>query len=326
MSPTPATALPPDATDAQVQAAAQAIVAAHRDTFASAIDDTRVAAYTRNEPAYRAARRATAELGFIAQDAECLAQAWQRQTERTGQFDATAWPDDPADFGLAPWPRKNAFAPCPGALGLYAVLPDAEWVGRMARAGVPTVQLRFKSDDAQAIAREVRTAVEAVRGTLSLLFINDHWREAIAAGAYGVHLGQEDLDTLSADDLAAIRNADLRLGLSTHGYAEMCRVDAVSPSYIAMGAVFPTTLKAMPTAPQGTGRLNAYARLMRQHSLVAIGGIDAERMPQVLRDSGVGSVAVVRAITGASDPEQAAKGLMQLVQENISGVFSDPEK
>ena len=83
-------------------------------------------------------------------------------------------------------------------LGLYAVLPDAAWVGRMARAGVPTVQLRFKSDDAQAIEREVRAAVEAVRGTGALLFINDHWRAAIEAGAYGLHLGQEDLDALDA--------------------------------------------------------------------------------------------------------------------------------
>ena len=54
---------------------------------------------------------------------------------------------------------------------------------------------------------------------------------------------------------AAIRAAGLRLGLSSHGYAEMLRADRVSPSYIAMGAVFPTTLKNMPTAPQGLGRL-----------------------------------------------------------------------
>ena len=274
---------------------------------------------------YRAARAACAQLGFIPADAECVAQAWQRQTERTGHFSATTWPTEPQDFALAPWPRKNAFAPCPGALGLYAVLPNAEWVGRLARAGVPTVQLRFKSDDPAAVAREVQAAVDAVQGTLSLLFINDHWREAIAAQAYGVHLGQEDLDTLSEEDLATIRNAGLRLGLSTHGYAEMCRVDAVSPSYIAMGAVFPTTLKAMPTAPQGLGRLNAYARLMRQHSLVAIGGIDAERMPEVVRGSSVGSVAVVRAITAAEHPELAAKALMQLLQENISGRLESPK-
>lgn len=255
---------------------------------------------------YAAARR----LGFIPADAEVVARAWQRQSDRTGAFDPSTWPCEPIDFDVPAGPRADAFAPCPHQLGLYAVLPSAEWVGRMARAGLPTVQLRFKSPDGAAVRAEIRAAVEAVQGTASLLFINDHWREAIAAGAYGVHLGQEDLDTLSAAELAEIRHAGLRLGLSTHGYAEMLRADAVAPSYLALGAVFPTTLKAMVTPPQGTGRLQAYARLMRSRSLVAIGGISAEQLPEVAA-SGVGSFAVVRAITGAEQPEAAAAALQQ---------------
>ena len=71
--------------------------------------------------------------GFIAHDAECLARAWLAQSTRTGQFDAALWPSDPRDFGLQPTPRASAFVTCPQALGLYAVLPDADWVGRMAR-------------------------------------------------------------------------------------------------------------------------------------------------------------------------------------------------
>ncbi len=262
-----------------------------------------------DEPVYRAALAACSTLGFIAQDAECLARAWAAQTRRLGAFDAAHWPDAPQDFGLQPRPHANAFAPCPQALGLYAVLPDAAWVGRMARAGVPTVQLRYKSGDAAAIAREVHAAVEAVRGTRALLFINDHWREAIAAGAYGVHLGQEDLDALAPDDLERLRASGLRLGVSTHGYAEMLRADAARPSYIAMGAVFPTTLKKMATVPQGVARLAAYARLMRGYPQVAIGGIGLEQFAQVLA-TGVGSVAVVRAIVNAADPEAAAARLM----------------
>lgn len=257
--------------------------------------------------AFAAARR----LGFIPADAHCVAQAWQRQTERTACFDTAAWPCTASDFDLLPMAqRPHAFAPCPHALGLYTVLPSADWVARMAQAGVPTLQLRFKSGDTAAIRQEIRAAVAAVEGTPSLLFINDHWREAIAAGAYGVHLGQEDLDQLSAAELGEIRDAGLRLGLSTHGYAEMLRADAVNPSYLALGAVFPTTLKAMVTPPQGTGRLQAYARLMRTRSLVAIGGISAEQLPEVAA-SGVGSVAVVRAITGAEQPEASAATLLQ---------------
>lgn len=287
---------------AAVHAMAQAIVEAHRAAVGLPVSDDSPTQYHHAEHAYRAAKQAARALGFIEADAECVALAWRARTERTGEFDASTWPDAPVDFGLAPHPRVDAFAACPNALGLYAVLPDAAWVGRMARAGVPTVQLRFKSDDPAAVQREVDIAVEAVRGTGARLFINDHWQAAIRAGAYGVHLGQEDID---AADLAAIRSEGLRLGLSTHGYAEMLRVDRLSPSYIAMGAVYPTNLKVMPTVPQGPGRLATYARLMRDHALVAIGGIDAARLPAVLA-SGVGSVAVVRALVAVPQPEAVA--------------------
>jgi thiamine-phosphate pyrophosphorylase len=285
---------------------ALAIVAAHQAAFSLPVVGNPVLTYSSDAPIYRAAKQACLSMGFIEIDAECLGLAWQTMSQRTGHFDPTSWPDEPTDFGIPTRPRANAFAPCPKALGLYAVLPDAAWVGRMAHAGVPTVQLRFKSDDAQAIEREIKASVEAVRGTSALLFINDHWQAAIAAGAYGVHLGQEDL---AEANLAAIRQAGLRLGLSSHGYAEMLLADRVSPSYIALGAVFPTTLKRMQTAPQGTGRLGAYARLMRDYPLVAIGGIDGDKMAQVMA-SGVGSIAVVRAITDAPDPEASAAQLI----------------
>lgn len=303
-------------TNPSIHAMAQAIVAAHAATFAP--QDNRLPAQPMPEAlhdgaAYLAALQACSELGFIAIDAQCLAQAWQRQTDRTGQFDAQHWPDSPEDFGLNQADPALAFPECPRALGLYGVLPTAEWVGRMARAGVPTVQLRFKSDDAQAIAREVRAAVQAVQGTSARLFINDHWQAAIDAGAYGVHVGQEDLDALEGAQLDAIRASGLRLGVSTHGYAEMVRAHAVQPSYIALGAVFPTTLKKMATAPQGVARLQAYVRLMQQYPLVAIGGIAAEQFPQIVA-TGVGSVAVVRALVNAPNPEAAAQHLLACMQ------------
>ena len=287
---------------------AQAIFDAHQD-LALPTDGPLAALFTHEAPLYRAAKQACLALGFIEIDAECLARAWQVQVERTGQFEPEDWPDSPADFGMHAFPRDNAFAPCPHRLGLYAVLPDAAWVGRMARAGVPTVQLRFKSDDPAAIKREIQASVQAVQGTGALLFINDHWQLAIEADAYGVHLGQEDLDLA---DLECIRASGLRLGLSSHGYAEMLHADAVSPSYIAMGAVFATTLKRMMTPPQGTGRLHAYAKLMRDYPLVAIGGIDTSQLPAVLA-SGVGSVAVVRALVAAAQPEDMAAQLQAAI-------------
>ncbi len=299
-----------------IDAMARAIVQAHAARLGLPVaeaaptpaddDDDAAAA----DPVQRAALHAAHALGFSATDASCVAEAWARQTQRTGVFSAADWPCEPADFGLGPSPRDDAFAPCPQALGLYAVLPDAAWVGRMARAGVPTLQLRFKSGDARAVQAEVRAAVAAVQGSGARLVVNDHWQAAIEAGAWGVHLGQEDLDGVGAQALPALRAAGLRLGLSTHGYAEMRRAEALGPSYIALGAVFPTTLKAMPTPPQGLGRLAVYARLLRHRPLVAIGGIDAARLAAVLA-TGVGSAGVVRALVAAADPEAAARGLLR---------------
>jgi thiamine-phosphate pyrophosphorylase len=267
-----------------------------------------------HSPEYEGVLRGCRMLGFLEHDAQCVAQAWLKQSESLGKFDLQLWPVTPKDFGVCTQRNAQAFAACPASLGLYAVLPDAQWVARMAQAGVPTVQLRFKSEDRHAIEREVQAAVKAVEGTDSLLFINDHWQIAIDAGAYGVHLGQEDM---SDAPIEQIRQSGLRLGLSTHGYAEMLRADAVQPSYLALGAVFPTTLKRMATAPQGLGRLYAYARLMRHHSLVAIGGIDQHLLPAVLQ-SGVGSVAMVRALTQAPDPERTAKEFQKIMTSSLN--------
>ena len=249
-------------------------------------------------------------LGFVDHDAQCIMQAWQIQSERLGAFDIALWPTNVSDFGMSPFPRHNAFATCPMKLGLYVVLPNSQWVARMAQAGIPAVQLRFKSDDKAAVAKEVAASVAATQGTNTLLFINDHWEEAIAVGAYGVHLGQEDMQEAPLDK---IRSAGLRLGLSTHGYKEMLLADSHSPSYIALGAVFPTTLKRMVTEPQGLGRLERYAQLMQNYPLVAIGGIDLGRLPAVVK-TGVGSVAVVRAITESESPEATAIAFQRAIR------------
>ena len=256
---------------------------------------------------------AAINMGFIESDAKVLGKAWSRMAQGDGGFNATKWPNRPEHFDLLPWTRNmnpNAFPECPAHLGLYGVMPDADWVKRMVDAQLPTVQLRFKSEDKYNIRKQIKEAVKATKDSQTLLFINDYWEQAIDEGAYGVHLGQEDM---AIADLDKIRAAGLRLGLSTHGYAEMVHADRFCPSYIAMGAVFPTNLKRMPTAPQGLGRLYQYAKLMSHYPLVAIGGIDQESIRAVAK-SGVGSVAVVRAITQAKDPKAAVKHLQELMQ------------
>lgn len=295
----------------------QAIVQAHGKRLAGFAPQPTPATAS-DHPIYLAVLAACSELGYIAADARCLAQAWQAQSARLGRFDPAHWPDTPADFGLLDAAHRPPFAPCPKRLGLYAVVPDAGWVAHLARTGVPTIQLRFKSSDPHAIDLQVRDAVQAVRGSHSLLFINDHWQAAAAHGAYGVHLGQEDLAELDPTQIADLRSIGMRLGLSTHGYAEMLLADQIGPSYIAMGAVFPTTLKSMPTAPQGLARLADYARLLRNYPTVAIGGITPAQLPAILA-TGVGSAAMVRAIVQATDPEAAAHDMMQTMKAMGAG-------
>lgn len=196
-------------------------------------------------------------------------------------------------------------------LKFYVVVPDAEWVERMVKAGADTVQLRNKTLKGEALRAEIRRSVAAAEGSKTQLFINDYWQEAIEAGAYGVHLGQEDMDTA---DLAAIAHAGLRLGLSTHSVAELDRALSANPSYVASGAIFPTTTKEMPTEPQGIARLREYVRQAGDTPVVAIGGIDLENGAEVLA-AGASSLAVVRAVTEAADPEAVVKAFQTLWQD-----------
>ncbi|AYQ27725.1 MULTISPECIES: thiamine phosphate synthase [unclassified Polaromonas] len=200
----------------------------------------------------------------------------------------------------------DAFAPLTSPIGFYPVVPDAAWVRRLLGWGVRTIQLRIKAadHDAEEIAWEVRTAIEAGREVPGAqVFINDHWQLALQHGAYGVHLGQEDLDTA---DIAALRDAGIRLGLSTHTPAELARAKAVQPSYLAIGPVYPTTLKVMPYEPVGLERLKVWAQDAAPYPVVAIGGISLALMPGVIA-CGVDGVAVVSAVTLAQDPAQAAR-------------------
>ena len=201
--------------------------------------------------------------------------------------------------------KTNSFIPLIAPIGFYPVVPTANWVLRLLGCGVRTIQLRAKAVDhsAQTLEREVRAAVEAGRAVPGAqVFINDHWQLALDAGAYGVHLGQEDLDTA---DLNALRAAGLRLGLSTHTLAELARAHAVGPSYLAIGPIYPTTLKVMPYEPVGLERLKAWVPHAAPYPVVAIGGISLERLPGVIA-CGVDGVAVVSAVTLAADPQQAA--------------------
>lgn len=209
---------------------------------------------------------------------------------------------------------KASFAPLIYPIGFYPVVPTAAWVERLLSWGVRTIQLRIKTagHTPAEISAQITAAIEAGKAVPGAqVFINDHWQLALAANAYGVHLGQEDLDTANIDIL---RQAGIRLGLSTHTLEELARAKAVQPSYLAIGPIYPTTLKVMPYEPVGLARLAEWAKLAAPYPVVAIGGISLERLPGVLA-CGVDGVAVVSAVTLAGDPRLAALNGLEMMRE-----------
>lgn len=228
------------------------------------------------------------------------------------------WPDSPQSL---PWisdtpftidPSTQPFPACGSEpLGFYPIVDTSDWVAQLLPLGVKTIQLRIKDKTGLALEQEIKTAIQMAQAHDARLFINDYWQLACEYGAYGVHLGQEDLDTA---DIQSIRYSGLRLGISTHSYYELARAHALSPSYIALGAIYPTTSK--PLAPQGIQQLQRWRALVN-YPLVAIGGIDLPQLPAILSARPDG-VAVISAITKAPDPAVKAKEFLQIIKKHVS--------
>lgn len=185
----------------------------------------------------------------------------------------------------------------------YPVVPDADWVARLVSVGTRLVQLRIKDQPVDEIRRQLRQAKAACAAGGAQLVVNDYWQAAIDEGCDYVHLGQEDL--LDAD-IKSLRKAGLSIGVSTHDRAELEKGLAVDPDYVALGPIYPTKLKQMPWAPQGTERLREWKRLIGKRPLVAIGGLTLERALLCLA-AGADSAAVVGDIVNHVDPLARAR-------------------
>lgn len=181
----------------------------------------------------------------------------------------------------------------------YPVVDSVAWVKRLTALGVGTVQLRAKDLDHDEAVAMMRDALAVTDGTGTQLVVNDYWQAAIDVGARHVHLGQEDL---AEADVKAIFRANITLGLSTHDEAELETALKHTPDYIALGPIFPTTLKAMRFAPQGIPRIGDWKKKVGGIPLVAIGGIKFEQAREIF-EAGADSIAVVSDVTQAEDPD-----------------------
>jgi thiamine-phosphate pyrophosphorylase len=193
----------------------------------------------------------------------------------------------------------------------YPVVDTVAWVARLALLGAGTIQLRAKGLDEADALQTVTDAIEIIRGTDAKLVVNDYWRAAIVAGAKHLHLGQEDL----ADaDLKAIRDAGITLGISTHDDEELETALRADPDYIALGPIFPTTLKSMRFAPQGIPKITEWKKRAGDIPLVAIGGIKLEQAREIFA-AGADSIAVVSDVTQNPEPDARVRAWLGLNAE-----------
>ncbi|MFN2587906.1 MAG: thiamine phosphate synthase [Actinomycetota bacterium] len=182
----------------------------------------------------------------------------------------------------------------------------ADLVPELAGAGVDVLQLREKEMDAAPLFHAAQGLALTCRTVGIPFFVNDRPDIAVAAGAPGVHLGQDDLP------LEAVRRVsrELLVGWSTHSEEQIDAVLSwdVRPDYIAVGPVFETPTK--PGRPATGLGLVEYAAGSVPGELpwFAIGGIDGDNLPDVLA-AGARRIVVVRAIADRQDPADAAARL-----------------
>jgi len=181
----------------------------------------------------------------------------------------------------------------------YPIFDDVSWLERMAPLGIKLVQLRIK-DQPETVLRDQIAKANTICQTAGItLIVNDYWKLAMDLDCDWVHLGQEDLDVA---DMAAIRRAGLRIGISTHDRDELDRALGHDPGYVALGPIYPTKLKKMKWHQQGLEKLSEWKGLIGDIPLVAIGGMSVERAPGAF-EAGADIVSAVTDITLNADPE-----------------------
>lgn len=186
-----------------------------------------------------------------------------------------------------------------GLDAFYPIVPDIDWLQRLVPLGIRTVQLRLKDASASEVRRQITESLEVTRRHGCQLIVNDYWAEAIMLGADYVHLGQEDL---AAADVAALRSAGIRIGVSTHDHSELETALLIKPDYVALGPIYETKLKVMKWAPQGLDRIADWRQRIGDIPLVAIGGLNPERAT-LARERGADSIAVITDFLTHPDPE-----------------------
>ena len=177
-------------------------------------------------------------------------------------------------------------------LGIYPIVDRAAKLAPLYACGITTAQLRIKDLQGEALEQEVEEAISISRECHARFFLNDYWRLAITHGAYGVHLGQEDIQEA---DIQAIYDAGLRLGISTHTPHEINIALGLTPSYLAIGPIYEPISKQLTYPPVGIAKLKVWAAKV-PYPIVAIGGITQENIATVAAAKAASGIAMISAV------------------------------
>ena len=191
----------------------------------------------------------------------------------------------------------------------YLIVDSTENLESFLNAGVRCVQLRVKDKSMDEVRTEIKTAKTLCARHQCQLIVNDYWQLAIEEGCDAIHLGQEDL---SGADVAQIKNAQIKLGISTHDKAELAIALSHEPDYIALGPIYATLLKKMKWRPQGLEKLQRWKNAIGDIPLVAIGGFTPERAASAF-EHGADSVCVVTDILQHSNPVERVQEWLRVV-------------
>lgn len=184
----------------------------------------------------------------------------------------------------------------------YLIVNSAAWIERLLPIGLRLVQLRVKDLPDSDIEAQISKSLTLCNQAGATLIVNDHWRLALRCGAAWVHLGQEDLDTA---DIAALKAAGIRIGISTHTPEELGRALALEPDYIALGPVYEARGKTVDYPTQGLEGIRTWRKRVTC-PLVAIGGLTLETAPAAFA-AGADSVCVITDVLAATNPEARLK-------------------
>jgi len=185
-------------------------------------------------------------------------------------------------------------------LGLYPVVDDYKKLLPLYQEGVTTAQLRIKNRDIEQIEDEIIKAIDISNRFNARLFINDYWELAIKHKAYGIHLGQEDIQEANID---AIYKAGIRLGISTHTTDEIKIALDIEPSYVAIGPIYETTSKKMVYNPVGIEDLKRWGSSV-DYPIVAIGGIDIDNIKVVLDTNMADGIAMIGGVLSEDEVDR----------------------